>query len=186
MPGGSVHKTSLAGKDAAASKGGLLSGPAQNAQHRLSLQGLMTRNKGTQAAPAQASTLAPIAELARAASPNPPASIATTNTTGDDDGEVSDPETPWTCTLHLRSRSLPPAVLHRRALGPRASCAVRRTQAESGYARSRAALPQGRHADQDTMPSTGRARALSPSPRSPMQTSCISMIIHVTNFIHDY
>ena len=112
--GGSVHETSLAGKDAAASKGGLLSGSAQKAQNRLSLQGLMTRNKNSHAPPAQTSSLAPMAEPARAASPNPPASIATTNTTGDDDGEESDPEdseTPWTCTLHLRSRPL----THRRS-----------------------------------------------------------------------
>jgi hypothetical protein len=86
-----------------------LGDPTQKPQNRLSLQGLMTRtNRNTQPATAPMSSLAPLAEPARASSPNPPASIATTNTTGDDDGEESDPEdseTPWTCTLHLRSRS---------------------------------------------------------------------------------
>ena len=103
--GSSMHETS-AGTDPAINTGGLLSTPAQKAQNRLSLQGLMTRNKNPQPAPTPMSSLAPLAEPARASSPNPPASIATTNTTGDDDGEESDPEdseTPWTCTLHLRS-----------------------------------------------------------------------------------
>ena len=112
--GGSTHEISAAGTDAAASKGGLLSSPAQKAQNRLSLQGLMTRNKNPQPTPAPMSSLAPLAEPARASSPNPPASIATTNTTAEDDGEESDPEdseTPWTCTLHLRSR----AHAHRRS-----------------------------------------------------------------------
>ncbi len=102
--GSSVHEIP---SDAALGKGGLMSNPAQKAQNRLSLQGLIPRNKNAQSAPGPMSTLAPLAEPARASSPNPPASIATTNTTGEDDGEESDPEdseTPWTCTLHLRSR----------------------------------------------------------------------------------
>ena len=103
--GSSVHEIP---SDAALSKGGLLSNPAQKAQNRLSLQGLIPRNKNTSSAPGPMSSLAPNAEPARAPSPNPPASIATTNTTGEDDGEESDPEdseTPWICSLHLRSRT---------------------------------------------------------------------------------
>lgn len=109
--GGSVHKTP---SDVALSKGGSSSNPAQKAQNRLSLQGFMQRNKNTQSALGPMSSLAPLAEPARASSPNPPASIATTNTTGEDDGEESDPEdseTPWTCALHLRSRT----YTHRRS-----------------------------------------------------------------------
>jgi hypothetical protein len=104
--GGSVHETTSASTDAALSKGGILSNSTQKAQNRLSLQGLIPRNKNAQSTPGPMSSLAPHAEPARASSPNPPASIATTNTTGEDDGEESDPEdseTPWTCTLHLRS-----------------------------------------------------------------------------------
>jgi len=103
--GGSVHETP-SGSGAALSKGGLLSNHAQKAQNRLSLPGFMPRNKSAQSAPGPLS-LAPLTEPVRASSPNPPASIATTNTTAEDDGEESDPEdseTPWTCSLHLRSR----------------------------------------------------------------------------------
>ena len=103
--GSSVHENP---SDAALSKGGLSGNPAQKAQNRLSLQGLIPRNKNAPSAPGPMSSLAPHAEPARASSPNPPASIATTNTTGEDDGEESDPEdseTPWTCSLHLRSRT---------------------------------------------------------------------------------
>ena len=85
-----------------------MSNPAQKAQNRLSLQGLIPRNKNAPSASGPMSSLAPHAEPPRASSPNPPASIATTNTTGEDDGDESDPEdseTPWTCSLHLRSRT---------------------------------------------------------------------------------
>jgi hypothetical protein len=103
--GSSVHEAPSAETDLVSGRGGLSSSPVQKAQNRLSLQGFITRNKSAQPAPAM-SSLAPLAEPTRASSPNPPASIATSNTTGDDDGEESDPEdseTPWTCTLHLRS-----------------------------------------------------------------------------------
>jgi hypothetical protein len=107
--GNSAHDTP---SDAALSKGGLF--PARKAQNRLSLQAFIPRNKDAQSTPGPMSSLAPVAEPARASSPNPPASIATTNTTAEDDGEESDPEdseTPWTCCLHLRSRT----YTHRRS-----------------------------------------------------------------------
>ena len=100
--------------DAALNKGGPLSNPARKTQNRLSLQAFIPRNKDAQSTPGTMSSLAPLAEPTRASSPNPPASIATTNTTGEDEGEESDPEdseTPWTCTLHLRSRT----YTHRRS-----------------------------------------------------------------------